>query len=104
MNVLQDYKNAKFHLEQSCELFSSSLQMLKVECLMNSVDSFPVVQYLNSMYEKFTCPKRRLIIVSQIILYYIYCERNSVQLLHYLSIYLNEDIDYKQKKHHINVS
>lgn len=85
--------------------FSSSLQLLKVECHLKSADHFPVVKYLNSLYEKFNnCPKRRLIIVSQILLYYVYNEENPKQLLYYLNVYLNEDIDYIQKKQHINVS
>lgn len=84
--------------------FSSSLQLLKVECLLKSVDVFPVVQYLNSLYDTYESPKRRLIIISQLLLYYIFNEKNPKQLLHYLNIYLNEDINYIQKKHHINVS
>lgn len=83
--------------------FSSSLQLFKVECLLKSKEDFPVVQYLDSLYEKYKSPKFRLIITSQILLYYIYIEKNPKQLLHYLDVYLNEDIDYVQKKHHINV-
>lgn len=84
--------------------FSSSLQLLKVQCLLKSVNDFPVVQYLNALYYKYDSPKRRLIIISQLLLYYIFIENNPKQLLHYLNIYLNEDINYIQKKYHINVS
>lgn len=83
--------------------FSSSLQLLKVECHLKS-DRFPIVAYLNSLYKKYECPKTRLIIVSQILLYYIYNEKNQFQLLYYLNVYLNEDIDDIQKKQHIDVS
>lgn len=78
--------------------------MLKVECLLKSSDVFPVEQYLNSLYERYEDPKRRLIIVSQLIFYSIFNENNSKKTLHYLNIYLNEDISYRQKKYNINVS
>lgn len=103
---LQDYDKAKEYLTKgfSGGSFSSSLQLLKVECLLDSVKNCPVVPYLNYLYEAHTCPKRRLIIITQILLYYIYIEINPKILLNYLNIYLNQDIDYVQKKQHITVS
>lgn len=88
----------------SNRIFSSSLQLLKVECILKNVYDFPVVQYLNSLLDIYNCPKRRLIIISQILLYFIFIEKNQEQLLHYLNDYLNEDIDDVQKKLHIVVS
>lgn len=88
----------------SSGIFSSSLQLLKVECILKDVCDFPVVQYLNSLLDTYDCPKRRLIIISQILLYYTFIEKNPEQLLHHLNNYLNQNIDDVQKKHHIVVS
>ncbi|VVC43505.1 Hypothetical protein CINCED_3A010833 [Cinara cedri] len=81
--------------------FSSSLQLLKVECLLDSDNNFSIVLYLDFLYELYTCPMRRLIIVNQILLYYTYIEANPKALINYLDIYLNQDIDYVQKKQQI---
>ncbi|XP_050432047.1 uncharacterized protein LOC126840398 [Adelges cooleyi] len=104
MKRKKDYNAAKHHLERAVSSgnFTSSLHLLKVECLLSS--KFPVVQFLNSLYDVFTEPKRRLIIISQILLYYIYNESNPKQLLHFLDVYLDQDIDNLQKKHHINAT
>lgn len=80
------------------------MQLLKVECILKDVCDFPVVQYLNSLLDIYDDPKRRLIIISQILLYYVFIEKNPEQLLYYLNVYLNQDIDDVQKKHHIIVS
>lgn len=84
--------------------FNSSLQLIKVECLLQPVDKFPVVKTLNMLYEVFPSPKRRLIILSQILLYYYYYENNPKELMHYLKLYLDQDIDDTFKKRHLIVS
>ncbi|XP_050540156.1 uncharacterized protein LOC126904872 isoform X2 [Daktulosphaira vitifoliae] len=100
----KNYLTAKHHLKKAVSNgnFSSWLHLLKVECFLNS--QFPIIEFLNSMYEMFTEPKRRLIIISQLLLYYVYNEKNPTKLLHYLKLYLDQDIDYVQKKHHIIVA
>lgn len=84
--------------------FNSSLQLIKVECLLQPMNKFPLVQTLNMIYDVFVSPKRRLIILSQILLYYNYCENNSKELMRYLKLYMEQDIDYTLKKRHLIVS
>jgi len=84
--------------------FSSSLQLVKVECLLQPVKQFPFVKTLNMMYEVFQTPNRRLIIVSQIMLYYTMIENNPKQILWYLKLYLDEDIEDTFKKRNLIVS
>lgn len=84
--------------------FSSSLQLIKVECLLQPVKQFPLVQTLNMIYDVFTSPKRRLIILSQILIYYNYYENNPKEIMHYLKLYMDQDIDDTFKKRHLIVS
>jgi len=84
--------------------FSSSLQLIKVECLLQPVDKFPLVQTLKMMYDVFPSPKRRLIILSQILIYYNYCENNPKEMMRYLKMYIDQDIEDTFKKRHLIVS
>jgi len=84
--------------------FGSSLQLLKLECLLQPVEKFPLVNTLNLIYDVFPSPKRRLIILSQILIYYYYYEDNPKELMHYLKLYMDQDIDCNLKKHHLVVS
>jgi len=84
--------------------FSSSLQLIKVECRLQPVDKFPLVQTLKMMYDVFPSPKRRLIILSQILIYYNYYENNPKKLMHYLKMYIDQDIEDTFKKRHLIVS
>jgi len=84
--------------------FSSSLQLIKVECLLQSVEKFPLVQTLKMIYDVFLSPKRRLIILSQILIYYYYNENNPKEMMHYLKLYMDQDIDDTFKKRHLIVS
>jgi len=84
--------------------FSSALQLIKVECLLQPVNKFPLVQTLNMMCDVFPSPKRRLIILSQILIYYNYCENNPKEMMHYLKLYIDQDIEDTFKKRHLIVS
>lgn len=84
--------------------FNSALQLIKVECILQPVDQFPLVQTLNMLYDVFPSPKRRLIILSQILLYYYYYENNPKEMMHYLKLYMNQDIDDEIKKSNLIVS
>lgn len=84
--------------------FRSALQLIKVECLIQPVDKFPLVVSLNMIYDVFPSPKRRLIILSQILIYYYYCENNPKELMHYLKLYMDQDIEDAFKKRHLIVS
>lgn len=87
--------------------FGSSLLLIKVECLecsLKPAKKFPLVQTLNMIYDVFTNPKRRLIILSQILIYYIYYEKNPKEFMHYLKLYMDQDIDDTFKKRHLIVS
>lgn len=83
--------------------FNSSLQLIKVECLLQPANKYPFVETLNLLYDVFPSPKRRLIILSQILIYYYY-ENNSKEIMHYLKLYMDQDIDDIFKKHHLIVS
>ncbi|XP_025197118.1 uncharacterized protein LOC112595929 [Melanaphis sacchari] len=99
----KDYEKAKMYLSRGMAAghFSSSLQLIKVECLLQPVDKFPLVQTLKMMYDVFPSPKRRLIILSQILIYYNYCENNPKEFLRYLKMYIDQDIEDTFKKRHL---
>lgn len=79
--------------------------LIKVECLLSSVDNFPVVQYLRLLYASCTGAKKKRCISAQILLYYMYNENdNKKELLYCLDTYLNEHIDLVLKKNYISVS
>jgi len=84
--------------------FNSSLQLIKVECLLQPVNKYPIVQSLNYIYEVFTSPKRRLIILSQILLYYSLFDYNPKEIMFYLKLYMDQNIDNTFKKRHLIVS
>ncbi|XP_016657441.1 uncharacterized protein LOC100160247 isoform X2 [Acyrthosiphon pisum] len=99
----KDYVKAKMYFSRGMAAgqFSSSLQLIKVECLLQPVNQFPFVKTLNMMYEVFQNPNRRLIIISQILLYYTIIENNPKQILWYLKLYLDEDIEDTFKKRNL---
>lgn len=84
--------------------FSCSLQLVKVECLLKSVYEYPFVKTLDLICEVFPSPKRRLIVLSQILMYYCFKGNNPTQLMHYLKMYMDQDIDDKLKQHHLFVN
>uniref|UniRef100_A0A2S2PAG1 Uncharacterized protein n=1 Tax=Schizaphis graminum TaxID=13262 RepID=A0A2S2PAG1_SCHGA len=99
----KDYEKAKMYLSRGMAAghFSSAVQLVKVECLLQPVNKFPFVQTLNMMYDVFPSPKRRLIILSQILLYYNYYENNPKEMMRYLKMYIDQDIEDALKKRHL---
>lgn len=106
MVLIQDYGKAKMHLSRGMAAghFNSALQLIKVECLLQPVDKFPLVKTLNMMYDVFPSPKRRLVILSQILIYYNYCENNPKEMMRFLKMYIDQEIDDIFKKRHLIVS
>jgi len=104
--LFQNYEKAKMYLSRGMAAgqFGSSLQLIIVECLLQSVEQFPFVKTLKKMYNDFQDPNRRLIIISQILLYYTLIENNPEKILKYLKLYLDEDIEDTYKKHNLIVS
>jgi len=104
--LFQDYVKAKMYLSRGMAAgqFGSSLQLIIVECLLQSVEQFPFVKTLKKMYSDFPDPNRRLIIILQILLYYTIIENNPEKIMKYLKLYLDEDIEDKYKKHNLIVS
>eukprot|EP00102_Acyrthosiphon_pisum_P021228 XP_016658438.1 PREDICTED: uncharacterized protein LOC107883282 [Acyrthosiphon pisum] len=96
----KDYKKAKtyFSRGQAYGNFNSSLQLIKVECLLQSVHEFPYVQTLNEMYNDFQNPKRRVTILIHILMYYNFCENNPKEMMRYLKLYTDQDIEDTFKK------
>lgn len=84
--------------------FSCSLQLVKVECMLQSVDEYPFVKTLDLICEVFPSPKRMLIVLSQILMYYYFKGNNPTQLMHYLKMYMDQDIDDKSKLHQLTVN
>ncbi|XP_022179430.1 uncharacterized protein LOC111040046 isoform X1 [Myzus persicae] len=99
----KNYEKAKIHLSRGMAAghFGSSLQLIKVECLLQPVDKFPLVKTLNMMYDVFPSPKRRLVILSQILIYYNYFENNPKEMMRFLKMYIDQDIDDTFKKRHL---
>jgi len=77
--------------------FNSSIYMVQLECKLQPVNKFPFVKTLNKLYEIFLSSKRRLIILSQILKCYYY-ENNPKKMMHYLRLYVDQDIDDSLKK------
>ncbi|XP_060878757.1 uncharacterized protein LOC132951078 isoform X2 [Metopolophium dirhodum] len=99
----KDYAKAKLHLSHGMAAgnFHSTLQFIKVECLLQPVNKFPYVQLLNTMYNDFQNPKRRLTILLHILMYFNYCEKNPKETMHYLKLYIDQDIEDTVKKSHL---
>lgn len=91
----KDYVKAKIHFIRAMDAgdFNSSMQLIKIECMLQSVNSFPYVQSLNMMYDNFPTPSRRLIILIHILMYYNFCENNPSELMRYLKMYTDQEID-----------
>ncbi|CAI6353710.1 unnamed protein product [Macrosiphum euphorbiae] len=90
----KDYQKAKTYFSRGMVYgnFDSSLQLIKVECLLQSVDKFPYVQTLNDLYDVFPSPNKRVNILMHILIYYNYCEKNPKEMMHYLKFYIDQDI------------
>ncbi|CAH1724475.1 unnamed protein product [Aphis gossypii] len=91
----KDYVKAKIHFTRGMEAgdFNSSLQLIKTECLLKSVNDFPYVQSLNEMYDNFPNPSARLIILIHILMYYNFFENNPSEMMRYLKMYIDQEID-----------
>ncbi|CAI6343167.1 unnamed protein product [Macrosiphum euphorbiae] len=99
----QDYGKAKIHLlrGKAAGQFRSALQLIRVECLLQSVNTFPYVNTLNMMYDDFSNPVRRLTILLHLLMYYNYCEKNPKEMMRYLKLYIDQDVDDTLKKRHL---
>ncbi|XP_016657447.1 uncharacterized protein LOC100571226 [Acyrthosiphon pisum] len=99
----KDYAKARLHLSlgMAAGNFNSTLQFIKVECLLQPVNTFPYVQTLNTMYNDFQNPKRRLTILLHILMYFNYCEINPKETMRYLKLYIDQDIEDTVKKSHL---
>jgi len=84
--------------------FNSSLQLIKVECLLQSVHKFPYVQKLSEMYYDFPNPKNRVIILIHILIYFIYSDYNPKEIMHYLKLFIDQDIEETIKKRQLMVN
>ncbi|XP_001946582.1 uncharacterized protein LOC100165115 [Acyrthosiphon pisum] len=99
----KDYAKAKIHLYRgkAAGQFNTALQLIEVECLLQSVKTFPYVNTLNMMYDDFPNPVRRLIILKHLLIYYNYCEKNPKEMMRYLKLYIDQDVDDTIKKRHL---
>lgn len=83
--------------------FQSTMDVFKIECFLQSTEQFQFVETLNMIYDRFLNPKRRCIILTQIIIYY-YREDNPKEIMHYLKLFMDQDVDESWKKEHLRVS
>jgi len=98
--LFQDYVKAKMYLSRAYAYgdFSSSLELIKIECLLQSVYTFPYVQTLNYLYDIYQNPYSRVIILMHMLIYYNNCENNPKEIMHYLKLYIDQDIADISKK------
>lgn len=104
--MFQNYVKAKFHLSRGMAAgrFNTALQLIKVECRLQPVNEFSYVQKLNEMYENFLSPLRSLKILLHILIYYNYCEKNPKEMMRYLKLFIEQDIEDTFKKRILFVS
>jgi len=105
-DLFQNYDKAKIHFTLGKEYgnFNSSMQLLKVECLLQPINKFPYVQTLNKMYNDFQNPKRKLTILIHILMYYNYYDYNPKKIMIYLKLYVDQDIEDSIKKRQLMVN
>ncbi|KAL5240438.1 hypothetical protein ACI65C_007848 [Semiaphis heraclei] len=98
-----DYIKARIHFSVGMKAgnFCCALKLIKVECLLQPVNKFPYMQALNTMYNDFENPKRRLTVLSHILIYFNYCEQNPKEMMRYLKLYINQEIQDAVKKSHL---
>ncbi|XP_025425242.1 uncharacterized protein LOC112694091 [Sipha flava] len=99
----KDYEKAKMYFSRGMAVgnFDCSLNLIKTQCIESSIDEFPFVNQLKMIYDVFPSPKRRLIILLQILYFYFYHEDNPRELMHYLKLYMDQEIEDKIKKQQI---
>jgi len=56
------------------------------------------------MYNDFQNPKRRLTILIHILMYYNYCDCNPKEMMPYLKLYIDQDIEDNIKKRQLMVN
>lgn len=83
--------------------FKCAMELFRVECLLQPKDQFKFVETLNIIYDSFLNPKKRCIILTKIIIYY-YHEDNPKEVMRYLKLFMDQDIDDPWKKEHLLVS
>lgn len=89
----------------ACGNFRCAFQLIKLECTLQPVDKFPLVQTLNMIYDHFPSKERRLIILTQILMYYYYyCDNDNKSIMHYLKLYLDLGVEDIVKKRYLIVS
>lgn len=88
----------------SAGFFSSAIQLMKVECILQPMDEFPYIKNLNMIYDMYPSPNRRLTILCHILMFYVYCEDNPKRMMHYTKLYLDQDINDSTKKQQLSVS
>lgn len=79
--------------------------MLKMECLIKPIDKIPFIETLIDAYDTFpTNEKGRIKFLSQILLYYTYCEEDKDKIIHYFQLFMDQPFDNAFKYRHLIVS
>lgn len=82
--------------------FGSALLLIKIDD--QSEKNYNLVLNLNSIYDNFPSPERRLTVLAQILMYYNYNENNAKEFMRYLKLFMDQDIDDTFKKRILIVS
>lgn len=72
--------------------YGHAIELLKVECCLQSVDQFPFIRVLNAIYDAFPSPSRRLYIITQMLMYYYYKDVPK-EFMRCLKLYTDQNID-----------
>lgn len=84
--------------------FTSAMQLVKVKSLIKPVNKYPIIGTLNMIYDNYQHPLKRLLILSQILIYCYYYEKSPKIIMYYLKLYMDQDIFDIFKKHCLIVS
>lgn len=83
--------------------FGRIMELLKVECRLQSVDQFPFILVLNKIYDAFPSPSRRLTVITNMLMYYYYKDEPK-EFMRCLKLYIDQNIDDTLKKQCLLVS
>lgn len=81
------------------------LNMLKVECILKPLDEIPFIETLINAYN--TLPsneKGKIKLLSQILLYCTYCEKEKDKIIYYFKLFMDQPFDNVFKHLHLIVS
>lgn len=83
--------------------FQCAMDLFSVECLLHPREQFQFVDRLNKIYDCFLNPRRRCIVLAQILIFYCH-ENDPKEAMHYLKLFIDQDTDESWKKEYLKAS